>query len=209
MPLFVLVRHAQSVLNAEGRVNGDPGRDVPLTPRGETEARALGLQLSPLSLDLCVHSRFPRTCQTAQLALAGRDVPLRTQPLLDDVDVGELDLAPVEEYRAYKGAHPRSHRFPGGESLDDAALRYARAFEWLASLDVSRVLVVTHEIPIRYALNAVRGSTDLDGSIHEIPNATPYLFDEESLVRASRGIRDLLGASQVAGARSQDSQSTG
>ena len=40
------------------------------------------------------------------------------------------------------------------------------------------MLVVCHEIPVRYALNAAAGSDDLDGPEHAIPNATPYLFDE-------------------------------
>ena len=33
MRLFVIARHGQSVLNVEKRVNGDPRRVVPLTPR--------------------------------------------------------------------------------------------------------------------------------------------------------------------------------
>jgi len=52
---------------------------------------------------------------------------------------------------------------------------------------------VTHEIPIRYALNAVAGSNDLDGPMHEIRNATPYLFDEASLRRAAERIEWLAG----------------
>jgi broad specificity phosphatase PhoE len=50
------------------------------------------------------------------------------------------------------------------------------------------VLVVTHEIPIRYALNAADGSDDLDGPEHSIGNATPYLFDDGGLDRAVEGI---------------------
>ena len=49
------------------------------------------------------------------------------------------------------------------------------------------ILVVCHEIPVRYALNAAGGSDELDGPDHSIPNATPYLFDEESLARAAAG----------------------
>jgi len=50
------------------------------------------------------------------------------------------------------------------------------------------VLVVCHEIPIRYALNAAAGSRELDGPVHEIPNATPFLFDEQALARAAERI---------------------
>ncbi len=192
--LFVLSRHAESVLNVEGRVNGDPARPVDLTPRGEEEARALGRQLSGIVIDLCVHTRFLRTRRTAELALAGREVPLVSQPLLDDVDVGDLDLAPVARYRAYKRSHARSERFPGGESLDDAARRYARALRELAAVDAACVLVVTHEIPVRYTLNAAAGSEQLDGPVHDIANATPYLFDDAALLRASGHILALTSA---------------
>ena len=82
----------------------------------------------------------------------------------------------------------RSDPFPGGESLDDAARRYARAFRWLLDRDESATLVVCHEIPIRYALNAAAGSDDLDAPEHGIPNSTPYLFDAASLARAVEGI---------------------
>jgi hypothetical protein len=54
------------------------------------------------------------------------------------------------------------------------------------------VLVACHEIPVRYALNAAAGSGDLDGPAHAIPNATPYLFDEEALRRAATHIDRLL-----------------
>jgi hypothetical protein len=33
------------------------------------------------------------------------------------------------------------------------------------------VLVVCHEVPIRYAVNAAAGSDDLDGPFHDVENA--------------------------------------
>ena len=46
---------------------------------------------------------------------------------------------------------------------------------------------------MRYALNGAAGSDSLDGPAHEIANAVPYLFDEEGLDRAARGIERLAG----------------
>jgi broad specificity phosphatase PhoE len=186
--LFVLSRHAQSVLNRDGRVNGDPEVPAALTADGREQAGTLGDQLRSLPLDLCVHTRFGRTHETAEIALAGRGVLRAVEPLLDDVDVGALDGAPIDEYRAWKKKHARDEPFPGGESLDDAARRYARAFRALLERSERRILVVTHEIPVRYALNAADGSDDLDGPEHQIANATPYLFDEAALERAAAGI---------------------
>ena len=192
MRLFVLARHAHSVLNLEHRVNGDPGRDVPLTAEGREEAGQLGVELANLPIDVCIHTRFPRTRETAAIALEGRDVSLEVEPLLDDVDVGDLEGWPIDDYRAWKAAHTRSDPFPGGESLDDAARRYARACRQLLDGRRRTVLVVCHEIAIRYALNGAAGSDDLDGPVHDVANARPFLFDEVALQRAVAGIERLV-----------------
>jgi 2,3-bisphosphoglycerate-dependent phosphoglycerate mutase len=186
--LVVLARHAHSQLNVEGRINGDPAVPVNLTADGEAEARVLGLELVNVRFDVCVHTRFGRTQQTAALALAGRTVPMEVEPLFDDVDVGDLEGQTVDEYHAWKVQHTRADPFPGGESLDDAARRYAEGLRTLLAGGWSSVLVVCHEIPIRYALNAAAGSDDLDGPAHAIANATPFLFEAEALARAAERI---------------------
>ena len=192
--LIVLARHAQSVLNLEGRVNGDPGVDAPLSERGREQARLLGDQLLHLRLDACVCTRFPRARETAEVALGGRALPIEVEPLLDDVDIGDLEGWSIERYREVKQELGRSRAFPGGESLDAAARRYARGFQALARLGAERLLVVCHEIPTRYALNAAAGSDELDGPpFHEIPNAVPFFFEGDSLAGAAARIESLAG----------------
>jgi broad specificity phosphatase PhoE len=192
--LFLLARHGESTLNAERRVNGDPSVPVALTERGRENARKLGEQIANVPIELCVHTRFGRTRETAELALEGRGVEMTVEPLLDDIDIGELEGETIDEYRAWKRAHTRADPFPGGESLDEAARRYAEAFRKLAGAGSSGVvLVVFHEIPVRYALNAAAGSDDLDGPMHDILNATPYLFDGAALELAAGRIKSLAG----------------
>ncbi len=191
MPLFILVRHAQSTLNLEERVNGDPKVHVELSEEGVQQAHRLKLQLAQIPIDVCVHTRFERTRQTAAIVLAGREVPVREEPLLDDIDVGELEGRTYAEYRAWKQAHSRSDPFPGGESLDRTAARYARAFARLALCDSQVVLVICHEIPLRYALNVTAGSATLEAPIHSVPNATPFLFETTAIQRAAQAIERL------------------
>jgi len=190
--LYILTRHARSSLNDERRINGDPSVPVALTADGRAEAARLGHQLAELPLDVCVHTRFARTRETATRILAGREVPMVEEPLLDDIDVGDLEGSTIAEYHAWKRAHTRADRFPGGESLDDAARRYAHAFRRLLERKEEGILVVCHEIPIRYALNAAAGSDDLDAPERLIPNATPYLFDATALERAAARIESLV-----------------
>ena len=193
MRVFLLARHAQSRLNVERRVNGDPSVEVPLTDQGHEEAARLGLQVANLPLDLCVHTRFGRTRATLEAALGDRRVPFHEEPLLDDIDVGDLEGKTIDDYRAWKREHTRCDAFPGGESLDDAARRYVRGALALLALDAGVVLVACHEIPVRYLLNAAAGAPGLDGPVHDIPNATPFAFSDERLAAAAEHLAALAG----------------
>ena len=194
MRLFLIARHGESTLNVEERVNGDPSIPVELTEQGRANARGLGEQVANVPVGLCVHTRFLRTRQTAELALAGRDVPFDVEPLLDDIDVGDLEGETIYDYRAWKRKHTRTDRLPGGESLMDAARRYGTGFRNVVERDAPGVvLVVCHEIPLRYVLNAATGSHDLDQPMHDIRNATPYVFDDGSLRTAAERIEQLAG----------------
>ena len=193
--ILFLARHAESTLNLERRVNGDPSVAVPLTDKGRDEARLLGAQLANVDLDLCIHTRFQRACETAELALGERQVPVEVEPMLDDIKIGELDGEPLARYREAKRALGRKQPFPGGESLDEAAIRYAQAFERLAGLEAERVLVICHEIPVRYALNAAADADNLDGPpFHDIANAVPFAFEGHLLARAAARIRRLAAS---------------
>lgn len=191
MRLLLLARHGQSLFNVDHIVNGDPQLDRGLSPLGIEQANMLQGQIAGVAIDLCVVSEFPRTQQTARLALAGRDdVPWEIDPDLNDVRIGELEGRTLDEYRSWKQAHSHTDPFPGGESLDDAAHRYAAAYERLRQRDEDTILCVCHEIPVRYAINAAAGSDDLDWPIHAIANATPYVFDAAGLERAVRRLSD-------------------
>jgi len=191
MRLLLLARHGQSLFNVDRVVNGDPRLDRGLSSLGIEQASMLHGQIAGVSIDLCVVSEFPRTQQTARLALAGRDdVPWEIDPNLNDVRIGELEGRTLDEYRSWKQAHSHTDPFPGGESLDDAAHRYAAAYQRLLERDGETILCVCHEIPVRYAINAAGGSADLDGPIHAIANATPYVFDRAGLERAVRRLAE-------------------
>jgi broad specificity phosphatase PhoE len=193
------LEQSASFLGSVAALHPHPGTaSRPSTSGGtSTATRRLGAQPGGLPIDLCVHTRFERTRETAAIAPAGRRVATETEPLLDDVDVGELDGEPVDAYRTWKEAHTRRDPFPGGESLDDAARRYARAYRRLLARDERVMLLVVHEIPLRYAVNAAAGSADLDRPTHLVANAVPYLLDEASLERATARIESLVGGAQA------------
>jgi broad specificity phosphatase PhoE len=189
--VFVLVRHGRSVLNVNGIINGDPLRDPGLSQEGIAESRRLGSQIAALAVGVAVVSPFPRALQTADLALEGRPVPRVVDDDLGDIRLGELEGATLERYRSAKAHHDRAVRFTGGESLNEAAHRYARALERLLARSEPVSLVVCHEIVVRYSINAAAGSSDLDRPVHDVLNATPYLFDEVGLETARARMLEL------------------
>jgi hypothetical protein len=46
---------------------------------------------------------------------------------------------------------------------------------------------------VRYAVNAAGGSFELDAPLHDVRNATSYVFDEAALRRAAAQIAVLAG----------------
>jgi broad specificity phosphatase PhoE len=197
--VLLLTRHGESLFNVDGIVNGDPARDRGLSPLGTVQAKHLESRLAGLAIDLCVTSEFPRARETARLALGPRADTTTTivDAGLNDLRIGELEGESLETYRAWKRAHPPATPFPGGESVGDAARRYADAFERLLGRTEEKVLCVCHEIPVRYAVNAALGSTGLDAPAHDIENAEPYLFDAAGLGRAVSRLRELARPSSL------------
>jgi len=107
MGLCILVRHGESLYNVERRVNGDPAIEVELSDHGREEASRLALHIAHVRIDVCVHTRFLRTLETARLALGDRldSVPLVCEPLLDDINAGELEGRPIAEFSTWTAAH--------------------------------------------------------------------------------------------------------
>jgi broad specificity phosphatase PhoE len=99
-----------------------------------------------------------------------RRIPLLVEPGLDEINVGALEGATIDEYGDWKRQHSAGEAFPSGESIDDAMRRYAQALRSLLERLEQRFLVVCHEAAIRSMLDALDGR----GWRH-VPNATPYV----------------------------------
>ena len=175
--LFVFARHAESAANAANVLSSDPSGSVTLTARGRLQARALGAQLANLHIDLAVGTRLLRTQQTIGIALNGREMPGLIEPGFDDeLQVGDLEGAPIEAYRSWRDQHAASDRLPHGESVQDALRRYAGALRRLLATEEPVTLVVVHELALRYTTIAgATGSPPHPGT--GLKNAVPYLFD--------------------------------
>lgn len=144
MDEVVLARHGESEAGAKGIVGGD----TPLTAAGRAQAAALGSELAGVSFEVCLTSRSARARETAAIALAGRDLPCAVVDELGDIDFGQFEGRPLDEYRAWIAAHEPVDRPPGGESRVATLRRFCRAYRSVLARAESRVLVVAHGLTL-------------------------------------------------------------
>ena len=156
MDEVILARHGESELSVVGTVNGDPAVACALTPTGREQARKLGDLLADTELDVCVTSEFERVRETADLALAGRDVPRLVLAELNDIRFGRFEGGSLAGYRVWAAANDPTVEAPGGgESRAATIARYARAYRAILARPERTTLVIAHGLPIRYVLNAL------------------------------------------------------
>jgi broad specificity phosphatase PhoE len=191
----ILTRHGESDLSARRVCSGDPTvAGNGLTTRGREQARALGELLAGERIDLAVTSEFARTRETAELALEGRDVPRLVVPELNDIRFGRYEGGPLDEYRAWAGAHGPAVECPGGgESRAQAARRFAAGYRTVLAHPEATALVVAHVLPIRYVLSALADEdpTALIERVHECePFHVPAARLEDAVARLERWARE-------------------
>jgi ribonuclease H / adenosylcobalamin/alpha-ribazole phosphatase len=147
MARLILIRHAQSVANAEQRFTRGPFE--PLTPLGREEAARMGRLLvehfDPVAL---YASPFVRALETARLFGAALGLEPRVVHDLREQDFGELRGRSYAHYLSDPSAHGLGrwrHRPPGGETLEEVALRAGAALDAIAAAHLGEeVLVVSH-----------------------------------------------------------------
>jgi probable phosphoglycerate mutase len=197
---FTFVRHASTVYNDLHLLNGDPRVPVPLDAEGRLAATALGARLAPCPFDLALHTRFARTRETLMLILAGRrDVRVATEPAFDDIDVGIFEGQDVSTYRAWRAEHGPEQAVPGGESRLHALARYADGCARVLSRhDAQCVLLVVHDVPIRFLRNALLQADPLEGPVRTVANLERLSVSQVQLAAALAVMRRrLAGLSPV------------
>ena len=150
-PLYV-VRHAESLLGARDVVNGDPSVYNPLTERGREQAEEVGRKLAAVPFETCFTTEFPRTKETAELIVAGRNLSTVVAPDLNDPRQGDYEGKAFDLYARWMDDTGMDDPVPGGgESQRDCVTRYARGWRTVAEAQAP-VLVVAHAFPISVAL---------------------------------------------------------
>ena len=145
---LLLVRHGESIWNAEGRWQGSA--DPPLSDAGRAQAAQLAELLRDENIDAVVTSDLVRAAETAEIVARALGVPaVVVEARLRERDVGEISGHTREEIELkWPGLLDEWRRgvltrMPGGE--DDITPRVTAGLEAVAtSAEGSHVLVITH-----------------------------------------------------------------
>ena len=188
MSELILLRHGQSQWNLENRFTG--WVDVPLSPKGEEEARTAGEKLRGRTIDEVFTSVLKRAIDTTDLALETAGIgerPTTRDPALNERMYGDLQGLNKAEAATKWGDDQikiwrRSYDTPppGGESLADTAARVIPYWESriLPRLKAGKnVLIGAHGNSLRALVMHLDGLTREQVLELEIPTGDPLLYE--------------------------------
>jgi alpha-ribazole phosphatase len=160
MMRLILVQHAQTSWNVEGRYQGHT--DIPLNEHGQRQAARLGPRLANEAIRTAYASDLRRASETAAGIADGRDLIVRAEPRLRELSFGAWEGMTYAQIRTAHSsaltaweADPEGCAPPGGESLTDLAARLRSFLDELRRCDANAkdaVLVVGHRGSLRLLL---------------------------------------------------------
>ncbi len=188
MPQLILLRHGESQWNLENRFTG--WIDIPLSPKGEEEAREAGETLKSYRFDIAYTSVLIRAIDTLRLVIdvAHFDgLPILKDQALNERLYGDLQgLNKAETAKKYgeEQVHlwRRSYdvKPPGGESLQDTAARVLPYYHDHIEKDLKvgkNVLVVAHGNSLRALVMHLDNLSREQVLELNIPTGVPLLYE--------------------------------
>ena len=158
-----LVRHGETVWNAERRIQGQS--DSPLTEKGEQQAWQVGERVKHLGITHIIASDLGRTRCTAEIIADACGCSVTLDPRLRELNMGVLEKRPLdgltaeeEQWRATLVNGTEGGRIPEGESMTEMAKRMHAALN--ACLDLpagSRPLLVSHGMALGALVSTILG----------------------------------------------------
>jgi len=192
MPLLILVRHGQSIWNAENLFTG--WTDVELSDKGLIEAKNAGTQLSKIRLDIVFTSELIRAQKTAEIIIKESSKSKNIQTIkdlrLNERHYGDLQGMNKDDARKEFGAeqvHIWRRSFdippPNGESLKMTAERTLPCFDELIMPELKlgkNILVAAHGNSLRSIVMKLE-NIDRDSIVKlELPTGVPRIYSFEN-----------------------------
>ena len=163
MGTLLIVRHGETVWNAEGRIQGHT--DVGLSDKGAEQSRLLGKRLAQIPIDVAYTSDLKRSSETAKLALGDRDIVLNETPRLRQYHKGSYEGLTLPEIKSqFPDDYPQyleknlDYAPEDGETTRGVSARMAMIFDEIRARHLNEtVLVVGHGGSLRAAMVSILG----------------------------------------------------
>jgi len=186
---LILIRHGQSVWNAENRFTG--WTDVDLSEKGVLEAKEAGEELREQRIDVVHTSDLIRAKRTAEIVMSSNAVSggisTKSDWRLNERNYGDLqglNKAETAEKHGSEQVHIWRRSFdvapPGGESLEMTAERTIPYFEDEILPDLEsgmNVLVSAHGNSLRSIVMHIEKISPEDIVSFEIPTGIPRYYE--------------------------------
>ena len=187
--MLILIRHGQSVWNAENRFTG--WTDVDLSEKGVLEAKEAGEELREQRIDVVHTSDLIRAKRTAEIVMSSNAVSggisTKSDWRLNERNYGDLqglNKAETAEKHGSEQVHIWRRSFdvapPGGESLEMTAERTIPYFEDEILPDLEsgmNVLVSAHGNSLRSIVMHIEKISPEDIVSFEIPTGIPRYYE--------------------------------
>ncbi len=188
MPQLVLLRHGESQWNLENRFTG--WVDVPLSPKGELEAREAGQKILAFRFDEAFTSVLTRAKETLRIVLdviGQTNIPVEEDQALNERMYGDLQgLNKAETAQKYGEQQVKVWRRsfdvrpPGGESLKDTAERVLPYYQKRIEPEIlggRTLLIVAHGNSLRALVMHLNQLSKEEVLELNIPTGAPLLFE--------------------------------
>ena len=175
---FTLLRHAESVGNAQSRWQGQS--DYPLTEKGRSQAHALAerWKSEKMKFDLAITSPLGRARETAEIVAAALHLPIEIDPIWLERHSGEMEGLTIEEVlQKPKPSYITPYHSVGGDGEGDWALflRAGKALHDLLRRPAGNYLIVSHGGMLNQLMHAIVGIAH-----HADPGGVRFNFENTS-----------------------------
>lgn len=175
---FTLLRHGESVGNAQSRWQGQS--DYPLTERGRAQASALAerWRSEEVKFDLVIASPLVRAKETAEIIAAALNAKVELDPIWMERDIGEMEGLTADEVRQKpQPSYVTPYNPIGGNGEGDweLFLRAGRALHGLLRRPPGSYLIVSHGGMLNQLMHAIVGVAH-----HADPSGVRFHFENTS-----------------------------
>lgn len=149
-----IFRHGQTDFNVRGIINCNPKNYVSLNKVGKKQILLSKKKLGEINFEVIFVSDFLRTQQSAYLLAKGKNIPIKIDSRLNEINLN-LEGRPIKEYFELRKKSKEDFfkfKIRGGESFSELYKRVKSFFEWLQTKKYTKVGIVTHEAVILVAM---------------------------------------------------------